>query len=153
MKKIVLIVFLCIALAFLVGCETEPLFTTYGETVHNAVKEYYDNYEILDLIRLEKDEKPTLHNFCIVNDMQGGIDVLCISYSLDNDNTYSSSQSIIINDAIQDEIYSSNEAIENTMVKFVICEKQNIPDYTLQKEKFTFENQSLYFCIIEVSAT
>ena len=85
--------------------------------------------------------------------MQGGIDVLCISYSLDNEDTYVSSQSIIVNNANQDEIYASSEAIENTMVKFVICEKQKIPDSTLQKEKFTFENKSFYFCIIEVSAT
>ena len=153
MKKILLIAFLCIALTLMVGCEVEPLFSTYGETVHNAVKEYYESYEILDLIVLEKDGNPTLHNFCIVNDMQSGIDVLCISYSLDNGDTYVSSQSIIVNDVNQGEIYSSDEVIENTTVKFVICEKQNIPDSTLQKEKFSFEKQSLYFCIIEISNT
>lgn len=153
MKKIILVVFLCIALTFFAGCEMEPLFTDYGETVHGAVKEYYDSYEILALIRLEKEGKPTLHNFCVVNDMQGGIDVLYISYSLDGNDTYIASQGIIVNNAVQGEIYSSNEAACDIAVKFVICEKQDIPDSALQKEKFTFENKSLYFCVIENSST
>lgn len=147
MKKNMLVIFLCTVLAFSVGCEMAPLHTSYGEIVHNAVKEYYDSYEILGLIQLEKDGKPTLYNFCIVNNMQGGIDVICISYSKDINGNYTTSQSVIATDVIQNEIYAVNYDLEDTMVNFLICEKQDIPNSTLQKKNFTFNKSSLYFCI------
>ena len=50
----------CLIVAILLLCSCEPLFTTYGEIVHDAVKEHYSSYEILSLIRIEKTE--SLHS-------------------------------------------------------------------------------------------
>ena len=70
---VLLILLLCVALFFVVFYDipNTDFITTYGDSVHEAVKEHYEAYEILGLVRLEKDGKPTLQNFCIINDMQG----------------------------------------------------------------------------------
>ncbi|MBQ9745406.1 MAG: hypothetical protein IJW21_01105, partial [Clostridia bacterium] len=86
MKKIILLLVLFIALVSLIGCEIEPLFTSYGEDIQKSVGKFYENYEILSLCRIEKDGKPTLHNLCVINDTQGGIDIICISHSISEEN-------------------------------------------------------------------
>ena len=71
MKKYLFFLALFMVILSLVSCSFEPIVTTYGDSVHEAVKEHYETYEILGVVRLEKDDKPTLQNFCIINDMQG----------------------------------------------------------------------------------
>jgi hypothetical protein len=36
--------------------------------------------------------------------------------------------------------------------KYTVCEKSDVPDSVLQKEKIKFDGQELYFCIIEIVA-
>ena len=86
MKRNVTVICLIAAIFLLSSCE--PLFTTYGEIVHDAVKEHYSSYEILGLIRIEKNGKPTLYNLCIVDDSQNGIDVLWMSSSKNGTDDY-----------------------------------------------------------------
>ena len=86
MKKYLLFLAVFMVILSLVSCSFEPIVTTYGDSVHEAVKEHYETYEILGLVRLEKDDKPTLQNFCIINDMQGKMDILCIAYALSEEN-------------------------------------------------------------------
>ena len=55
MKKIlVYIVAAVFMFVCLTACDIEPLFSTYGDSVHKAVKEFYSDYEILELVRFEK---------------------------------------------------------------------------------------------------
>ena len=153
MKKIFASIILCIMLVSLVGCDIEPLFTKYGETVHQSVQKYYDSYEILEFYRIEKDGVPTLHNLCIINDMQDGIDVLCISYKRSDENydEYISTE-VVVGDNIEfGKRYSTDAHMNDITVEYMICEKKDIPETTLQSEKIKFNGKALYLCIMSVT--
>ena len=53
MKKYLLFLAVFMVILSLVSCSFEPIVTTYGDSVHEAVKEHYETYEILWLVRLE----------------------------------------------------------------------------------------------------
>ena len=150
MKKSVIAV--CLIVAILLLCSCEPLFTTYGEIVHDAVKEHYSSYEILSLIRIEKNGKPTLYNLCVVDDSQNGIDVLWM-YSSKNENDDYSMESTVIEDNIElNKEYSITSKKQDLTVEYLVCEKKDIPDSVLQKEKIKFDGDVLYFCIINIGS-
>ena len=153
MKKCIFLVLILLVALSLVACSLfEPIATIYGEIVHDAVKEFYEKYEICCLVRLEKDGKPTLRNFCIINDTQGGIDIMCISFARSDEkyDEYIATGSVLADNIELGKSYSTGDTLENTIVEYVICEKKDIPDSTLQKEKFTFGGQELYFCITSI---
>ncbi len=153
MKKTFASIILCIMLICLIGCDIEPLFTVYGETVHQSVRKYYDNYEILEYYRIEKDGVPTLHNFYIINDMQGGIDVLCISYKRSDENydEYIPTEVIVGHNIELGKSYSTEAHLNGIAVEYVICEKKDIPEAALQSEQFKFNGNTLYLCIMGVT--
>ena len=155
MKKWFAFIILCIVLASFIGCDTEPLFTDYGEAVHQSVRKHYDNYEILAYCRIEKDGVPTLHNFYMINDMQDGIDVLCISYkrSNENDGEYTSSEVIVSNNVEFGKSYCTEGHLDDIAVEYLICEKNDIPTAALQSEKFKCSGKTLYLCILNVTDT
>ena len=153
MKKRFASILLYIMFLSLIGCDIEPLFTIYGETVHQSVRKYYDNYEILEYYRIEKDGVPTLHNFYIINDMQDGMDVLCISYKRSDENydEYIFTE-VIVGDNIEfGKRYSTEAHLNNIMVEYVICEKKDIPQATMQSERFQFNGETFYLCIMSVT--
>ncbi len=154
MKKYLFFLAVSMVILSLVSCSFEPIVTTYSNSVHEAVKEHYEAYEILGLVRLEKDDKPTLQNFCIINDMQGKMNILCIAYALSEENRDDYiATSTVLNDNIEiGKYYSSETVLENIVVNYAICKKSDMPNSVLQKEKIEFGGQELYFCIIEVVA-
>ena len=153
MKKLFAIIILCIMLVSLIGCDIEPLFTTYGEIVHQAVQKHYDDYEILELYRIEKDGVPTLHNLCIIDDSQDGIDVLCISYKRSDENRdeYISTEAVVGDNIEFTKTYSTEALLNGMSVEFAICEKKDIPEAALESEKFKFNGTTLYLCIMSVT--
>ena len=155
MKKLFASIILCIMLVSLVGCDIEPLFTKYGEIVHQSVQKYYDSYEILEYYRIEKDGNPTLHNFYIINDMQDGIDVLCVSYKRSDENydEYISTEAIVGVNIKFGKSYSTEAHLNDITVEYVICEKKDIPEEALQTEKFKFNGKTFYLCIMSVTET
>ena len=153
MKRIIMVVVICIALVSLIGCEIEPLFTIYGETIHESVRKFYEDYEILNLCSIVKDGKTTWHNLCVVNDIQEGIDIICISYSRSEENydEYVTTESIAADNVELGKSYSTEAAFKDILVEYVVCEKKDIPDSTLQKEKFKFNEKNLYLCITKIT--
>ena len=154
MKKYLFFFAVCMVILSLVSCSFNPIITTYGDSVHEAVKEHYEAYEILGLVRLEKDGKPTLQNFCIINDMQGKMDILSITYALSEENKDDYiATSTVLNDNIEiGKYYSSETVLENTVVNYTVCKKDAMLDSVLQKEKIKFGEQELYFCVVEILA-
>ena len=142
-------------LVSLVGCDIEPLFTKYGEIVHQSVQKYYDSYEILEFYRIEKDGVPTLHNLCITNDMQDGIDILCVSYKRSDENydEYISTEAIVGDNIEFGKNYSTEEHFNDMVVEYLICKRKDIPKVALQSEKFKFNGKTLYLCIMSVTET
>ena len=155
MKKICVSIILCITLLSLVSCEIEPVFTFYNERVHQSVQKYYDEYEILSFIRLEKDGYPTLHNFCIIKNATGGIDVICISYARSEENydDYISTDTVIATNIEFGKTYSTGYVIKDIAVEYVICKKKDIPKSVLQRELFRIDGQKTYFCIVNIEDT
>ena len=155
MKKLFASIILCIMLVSLVGCDIEPLFTIYGEIVHQSVQKYYDSYEIMEFYRIEKDGVPTLHNLCIINDMQDGIDILCVSYKRSDENydKYISTEAIVGDNIEFGKSYSTEAHLNDITVEYVICEKKDIPEEALQTEKFKFNGKTFYLCIMSVTET
>ncbi len=135
------------------ACSFDPIITIYGESVHNAVKEHFENYEILKLVRFENNGKPTLHNFCIISDLQGNINIMCISYARSDGEheEYIASETVIANNVEYGKYYSTGDILENAIIEYLLCEKKDVPDSTLQKEKIMFDGQELYFCITSVA--
>ena len=85
------------------------------------MKEFYSDYEILELVRLEKNGKPTAHNFCITKNPQEQIDIIAISYlSSESEEGYETTQSIIVNSATVDKKYSINNIAGCETVEFII---------------------------------
>jgi len=150
MKKSVIAV--CLIVVILLLCSCEPLFTTYGEIVHDAVKEHYSSYEILSLIRIEKNGTPTLYNFCVIDDSQNGIDVLWMSTSKNENDDYSMESTIIADNIELNKEYSITSKKQDLTVEYLVCEKKDIPDSVLQKEKIKFDGNVLYFCIINIDS-
>jgi len=150
MKKSVIAV--CLIVVILLLCSCEPLFTTYGEIVHDAVKEHYSSYEILSLIRIEKNGTPTLYNFCVIDDSQNGIDVLWMSTSKNENDDYSMESTIIADNIELNKEYSITSKKQDLTIEYLVCEKKDIPDYVLQKEKIKFDGSVLYFCIINIDS-
>lgn len=155
MKKLFASIILCIMLVSLVGCDIEPLFTKYGEIVHQSVQKYYDSYEILEFYRIEKDGVPTLHNLCIINDMQDDIDILCVSYKRSDENydEYISTEAIVGDNIEFGKSYSTEAYLNDITAEYLICEKKDIPEEALQTEKFKFNGKTLYLCIMSVTET
>ena len=153
MKKLFISIILCIVLVSFIGCDTEPLFTDYGETVHQSVRKYYDPYEILAHCRIEKDGVPTLHNFYIINDMQDGIDVLCISYQRSDENRdeYIATEVIVGDNVELGKSHSTEEHLDNVTVEYLVCEKNDVPEAALQSKKMKFNGKTLYLCIMRVA--
>ena len=150
MKRTVTVICLIVAIFLLSSCE--PLFTTYGEIVHDAVKEHYSSYEILSLIRIEKNGKPTLYNLCIVDDSQNGIDVLWMSSSKNGTDDYKMESSTIADNIELNKEHSITNKKQDLTVEYLVCEKKDIPDSVLQKEKIKFDGNVLYFCIINIDS-
>ena len=150
MKRTVTVICLIVAIFLLSSCE--PLFTTYGEIVHDAVKEHYSSYEILSLIRIEKNGKPTLYNLCVVDDSQNGIDVLWMSSSKNGTDDYKMESSIIADNIELNKEHSITNKKQDLTVEYLVCEKKDIPDSVLQKEKIKFDGNVLYFCIINIDS-
>ena len=50
MKKYLFFLAVFMVILSLVSCSFEPIVTTYGNSVHEAVKEHYEAYEILGLV-------------------------------------------------------------------------------------------------------
>ena len=150
MKRTVTVICLIVAICLLSSCE--PLFTTYGEIVHDAVKEHYSSYEILSLIPIEKNGKPTLYNLCVVNDSQNGIDVLWMSSSKNETDDYKMESSIIADNIEFNKKHSITNKKQDLTVEYLVCEKKDIPDSVLQKEKIKFDGNVLYFCIINIDS-
>ena len=148
MKRTVTVICLIVAIFLLSSCE--PLFTTYGEIVHDAVKEHYSSYEILSLIRIKKNGKPTLYNLCVVDDSQNGIDVLWMSSSKNGTDDYKMESSIIADNIELNKEHSITNKKQDLTVEYLVCEKKDIPDSVLQKEKIKFDGNILYFCIISI---
>ena len=148
MKRTVTVICLIVAIFLLSSCE--PLFTTYGEIVHDAVKEHYSSYEILSLIRIEENGKPTLYNLCVVDDSQNGIDVLWMSSSKNGTDDYKMESSIIADNIELNKEHSITNEKQDLTVEYLVCEKKDIPDSVLQKEKIKFDGNILYFCIISI---
>ena len=152
MKKILSLIILCVMLISLIGCDIEPIFTVYGDIVHQSVQKYYDNYEILELYMIRKDGAPTLHHLCIVNDMQDSIDVMCITYKYSEiQDDYISIETVICDNVELGKNYSTDEHFNDVTVEYVICEKKDIPEATLQSERFKFNEKPLYLCIMNVT--
>ena len=152
MKKILSLIILCVMLISLIGCDIEPIFTVYGDIVHQSVQKYYDNYEILELYMIRKDGAPTLHHLCIVNDMQDSIDVMCITYKYSEiQDDYISIETVICDNVELGKNYSTDEHFNDVTVEYVICEKKDIPEATLQSERFKFNEKTLYLCIMNVT--
>ena len=153
MKKLFASIISCVMLVSLIGCDIEPLFTVYGEDAQQSVQKFYDNYEILEWYGIEKDGIPTLHYFCIINDMQDGIDVLCVSYKRsDEDRDEYISTEVVISDNVEfGKIYSTEEHLRNIVVEYTICARNDIPKETLQSERFKFNRRTLYLCILSVT--
>lgn len=150
MKKYVIAI--CLIVSILLLCSCEPLFTTYGEIVHDAVKEHYLSYEILSLIRIEKNGTPTIYNFCVIDDLQNGIDVLWMSTSKNENDDYSMESTIIADNIELNKEYSITSEKQDLTVEYLVCEKNDIPDSVLQKEKIKFDGNVLYFCIININS-
>ena len=151
MKKILSLIILCVMLISLIGCDIEPIFTVYGDIVHQSVQKYYDNYEILELYMIRKDGAPTLHHLCIVNDMQDSIDVMCITYKYSEiQDDYISIETVICDNVELGKNYSTDEHFNDVTVEYVICEKKDIPEATLQSERFKFNEKTLYLCITDL---
>ena len=152
MKKILSLIILCVMLISLIGCDIEPIFTVYGDIVHQSVQKHYDNYEILELYMIRKDGAPTLHHLCIVNDMQDSIDVMCITYKYSEiQDDYISIETVICDNVELGKNYSTDEHFNDVAVEYVICEKKDIPEATLQSERFKFNEKTLYLCIMNVT--
>ena len=152
MKKILSLIILCVMLISLIGCDIEPIFTVYGDIVHQSVQKYYDNYEILELYMIRKDGAPTLHHLCIVNNMQDSIDVMCITYKYSEiQDDYISIETVICDNVELGKNYSTDEHFNDVTVEYVICEKKDIPEATLQSERFKFNEKTLYLCIMNVT--
>ncbi len=149
MKKSILLI--CSIVATLLLCSCEPLFTTYGEIVHTAVKEHYTSYDILGLIQVQKDGKPTLYDFCVIDDTHDGIDILWLSASKNENDDYTMASTIIADNIELEKVYSVTSTSQDFTVEYLICEKKDIPDFALQKEKFIFNGKNLYFCIISIT--
>ena len=149
MKKSILLI--CLIVATLLLCSCEPLFTTYGEIVHTAVKEHYTSYDILGLIQVQKDGKPTLYDFCVIDDTHDGIDILWLSASKNENDDYTMASTIIADNIELEKVYSVTSTSQDFTVEYLICEKKDIPDFALQKEKFIFNDKNLYFCIISIT--
>ena len=148
MKKSILLI--CVIVATLLLCSCEPLFTTYGEIVHTAVKEHYTSYEILGLIEVQKDGEPTLYDLCVIDDTRGGIDVLWLSASKNENNDYTMASAIIADNIEFGKGYSITNAKQDLIVEYLLCEKKDLPDSVLQKKKIKFDGQELYLCITNV---
>ena len=146
------VIAVCLIVAILLLCSCEPLFTTYGEIVHDAVKEHYSSYEILSLIRIEKNGTPTLYNFCVIDDSQNGIDVLWMSTSKKENDDYSMESTIIADNIELNKEYLITSKKQDLTVEYLVCEKKDIPDSVLQKEKIKFDGNVLYFCIINIDS-
>ena len=152
MKRILSLIILCVMLISLIGCDIEPIFTVYGDIVHQSVQKYYDNYEILELYMIRKDGAPTLHHLCIVNDMQDSIDVMCITYKYSEiQDDYISIETVICDNVELGKNYSTDEHFNDVTVEYVICEKKDIPEATLQSERFKFNGKTLHLCITSVT--
>ena len=154
MKKRIFFLTIFTVIICLVSCSFDPIIATYGESVHEAVKEHYEAYEILGLIRLKKDGKPTLQNFCIINDTQGEMDIMCIEYSLSEENraNYIAMGTVLTDNIEIGKCYSSEDVLENTVVNYIVCKEDDMRDAALQKEKIKFDGQEFYFCIVEIVA-
>ena len=122
MKKTVISIVL-IGVMFLL-CFCEPLFTAYGEIVHDAVKEHYESYEILNLIEIEKDGIPTLYNFCVIDDSQNNIDVLWMSASKNGNDDYIMASTIIADNIELNKKSSVTSEKQDLTVEYLICEKK-----------------------------
>ena len=147
------IISFCLIVSIFLLCSCEPLFTTYGEIVHDAVKEHYSSYEILSLVRIEKDGTPTLYNLCVVDDSHNNIDVLWMSTSKNETNDYTMKSTIIADNIELNKEYSVISEKQDLTVEYLVCEKKDIPDSVLQKEKFKFDGNVLYFCITNIVST
>lgn len=150
MKNGILLICLIVATLFLSSCE--PLFTIYGEIVHDAVKEHYTSYEILGLIQVQKDGKPTFHEFCVIDDTHGGIDILWLSGFKDENDDYTMVSTIIADNIELEKVYSVTSPGQDLIVEYLICEKKGIPASALQSKKIKFDGQELYFCTLSISA-
>ncbi len=152
MKKLFITILLILFVFSLVGCDIEPIFHTYGDTVHDAVKEFYDDYEILELVHIKINKRQSAKNLCIVDDKSGGFDIVCISYVPDenNANNIITIQNLLVDNTEIGKTYSTKESFEGLTVEFLICEKSDIPDSALQKEKFKFNGKALYLCITNI---
>ena len=161
MKKIILLVYLIVTILFLRSCD--PLltiykeivhdaekehYTTYGEIVHDAVKEHYTTYEILSLVQVQKNGRPTLYYFCVVDDTHDGIDVLWLSISKDENDDYAMEATIIADNIEFGKKYLTTSTKQDLTVEYLICEKKDIPDSVLQKIKFN--DREFYFCITNI---
>lgn len=145
MKKSFLLICLTVGIFILSSCE--PLFTTYGEIVHNVVKEHYTSYEILGFIQVQIDGTPTLYDFCVLDDTHDGIDVLWLSASNDGNDDYTMATTLIADNIELGKGYSVTNAKQDLIIEYLICEQKDVPDSVLQKEKIKFGEQELYFCI------
>lgn len=141
------IFFICIIVVIFIFSSCEPLFTVYGEIVHDAIKEHYASYEILRLIQIQNDGKPTLYHFCVINDSHDNIDVLWMSTSKNEDDDYTMVATIITDNIESKKEYSVTSKEQDLTVEYLLCEKKDIPDSALQKEKIKFGGRELYFCI------
>lgn len=152
MKRAIITVLVIVFVFSLVGCDIEPVFKTYGETVHDAVKPYYDDYEILELVHIKVNNRQSAKKLCIVNDKMGDLDIVCISYEADGDSPdgISTVQCLLVNNLEIGKTYSTGDFFDGLTVEFVICDKPNIPDSTVQKEKFKLDAKALYLCITSV---
>ena len=139
------------------GCSYifEPIYVRYGDIVYEAVDKYYENYDILWLYQLTKDREPTLYDFCIIDDLQGGIDVMLLTtaYTLDENNQkrYYYDVTDIIDNIEFGNTYSTDDNIDSMIVEFVVCEEDKIPDTTIQKAKFEYNKQTLFFCVTSIT--
>ena len=142
----------CLIVTIFLLCSCEPLFTIYGEIVHNAVKEHYSSYEILSLIRIEKDGQPTHYDLCVVDDSHNNIDVLWMSTSKNGNDDYTIKSTIIADNIELNKEYSVISEKQDLTVEFLVCKEKDIPDSILSKEKIKFDGNVLYFCIISVNS-
>lgn len=151
MKRIILLICLIVAILLLSSCE--PLFTIYGEIVHNAVREHYESYEILSLIQVQKDGKRTFYYFCVIDDSHDHFDVLWLSTFKDENDDYTMVGTVNADDIEFGKVYSATSTEKDLTVEYLLCKKKDIPDSTLQKEKLKFSGEDLYFCITSISTS
>lgn len=149
MKKYIIMIFLVLLIFSMVGCDIEPIFHTYGDTVHDAVKSFYDDYEILELVHIKVNNRQSTKNICIVDDKSGSFDIICINYVPDENDSSNvvTVQNLLVDNAELGKTYSTEESFDGLTVEFTICERADIPDSTIQKEKFKFSGKTLYLCI------